>query len=89
MNKYWKMSVVVYLITVIFMIYAGKYLMHTVYADGAAIISLVMLIIGAVLAGKSDVVEMDMDTLDELEAMILQRKAALINGGKEDETGSF
>lgn len=47
-------SMIVYTITLFFMGYCDKYMMETPYADLCRIVSLLLLLTGAVLAGLQD-----------------------------------
>lgn len=79
MNKYSIMSILMYFVSFTFLYFAGKHLMHTAYADISAIIGLALLLVSAVLSAVSGNVQDNLspELLDELEAMILERKKNL------------
>lgn len=55
MNIFGIVSVIVYIIAFLFMSYCGKYLMETSYADICSVISLILLLTGAVLASMQKI----------------------------------
>lgn len=84
MNIFGILSMIVYIAAFLFMEYCGKYIMETSYADFGSIVTLLLLLTGAVLAGfqekeycsPASVKKWEME-LEELQKQIEERKRRL------------